>query len=93
MWIVTCSVSLANPVKEGVVLLDGDLTELNATVGAAVLTVKLTVLLLPVGFPSELAWVAIAEYCPLERAGLAPPELQSPPVPPAVALDTSVDPE
>jgi hypothetical protein len=32
----------------------------RVTDGAAVLMVKVTLLLLPAGFPSELGWVAIA---------------------------------
>jgi hypothetical protein len=87
---VTSSVSLALPVKDGVVSFDGDGGWLKVTVGAEVLTVKVTVLLFPAGFPSALGCVAIAVYSPLERAGLASPELQSPPLPGAVALETTV---
>jgi hypothetical protein len=54
-------------------------------------TVKVTGALLPVGFPrSELAWVAIAVYCPVERDGDAWPDVQPAPVPVAVAIETSV---
>src|ERR1700694_1663300 len=90
MWIVTGSVSVANPVNEGVVLLDGDLTPFKITVGGDVSMVNVTGLLLPVGFPSELGCVAIALYSPADSAGLASPELQPPPVPGAVAPETGL---
>jgi hypothetical protein len=86
---VTVVVSLAKPVKEGVVFLDGDFGGFKVTVGAEVLTVKVTVLLFPAAFPSELGCVAIAVYSPLERALLAVPEVQLPPLGFAVALETS----
>src|SRR6202035_1819198 len=89
MWIVTVSVSLANPVNDGVVLLDGVLIEFSVTVGGDVLTVNVTALLLPAGFPSELGWLACAVYSPAHRDGLASPELQPPPVPDAVANETA----
>jgi len=40
--------------------LDGDEIELNDTVGEAVLTTNVTLLLKPAAFPSELGWVALA---------------------------------
>src|SRR5207249_4018181 len=52
-------------------------------------TMKVTALLLPGGFPSELSCVATAVYCPLESAGLALPDAQAPPVPGAVAVATT----
>jgi hypothetical protein len=52
--------SLAVPVKDGVVLLDGDFVAFNVTVGELVLTVKVTGSLTPAGLPSELGWVAWA---------------------------------
>jgi hypothetical protein len=57
---VTVVVSLALPVNDGVVSLDGDAMEFNDTPGDAVLTTKVTLLLLPSGFPRELGCVAIA---------------------------------
>src|SRR2546421_11845564 len=90
MRTVTGSMSLALPVNDGVVSFDGDLGLFRLTVGGEVLTVNVIVLLTPGAFPSELVWVAIAVYGPLVRVGLACPELHSPPVPVAVALETSV---
>ena len=90
MWIVTGSPATPNPVNEGVVLLDGDLTPFNVTVGAEVFTVNLMLLLVPAGFPSELGCVAMAVYWPLESEGLALPELQLPGAFVASALATSV---
>ena len=81
-------VSLAVPVKDGVVSLEGDFGAFNVTLGAAVSTVKVSGSLAPAGFSSGLSCIAIAVYCPLDRAGLASPELQSPPLPVAVALET-----
>jgi hypothetical protein len=57
---VTGVVSLAVPVKDGVLLLDGEGGVLSVTVGGAVSTTNVTWLLLPGGFPSELGWVAVA---------------------------------
>jgi hypothetical protein len=57
---VTVVVSLASPLKDGFVLFDGDGGWLNDTVGDAVLTTNVTLLLLPSGFPSELGCVATA---------------------------------
>jgi uncharacterized membrane protein len=54
IWTVTGVVSLAVPVKEGVVLIDGDSGELKVTVGAAVFTVNVTV------SEGTLAWEACA---------------------------------
>ena len=82
-------VSLAVPVKDGVVLLDGT-SWFSATLGVVVSTVKVTGELVPVGFPSELGWVASAVYCPLGSAGLALLEVQAPPVPVADAVETAV---
>ena len=81
--------SLADPVNDGVVLFDRSAGESSVTLGAAVSTVKVTGSLTPAGFPSGLGWVAIAVYCPLERAGLALPEPHPPPVPDAVAVATT----
>ena len=82
-------VALAKPVNNGVASLDGDFTGFNVTVGEVVSTVNVTGSLTPEGLPSELSWAAVAVYCPLERAGLAWPDVQSPPVPVAVALETT----
>src|SRR6202035_2651671 len=90
MWTMTGVVSLASPLKDGFVLLDGVVIELSDTPGEAVLTVNLMVLLTPCGLPRELAWVATAWYWPLEREGLAPPEFQPPGALVASALETSV---
>src|SRR5437899_13029157 len=89
MWIVTVVVSLAVPLNDGVVSLDGEDGDLSVTVGDVVSTVKDTGLLVPAGFPSELCCVAIAVYVclPFSSAGLAGDELQPPPVPVAVALE------
>jgi hypothetical protein len=91
---VTCVVSLAVPLKDGVVLFDGDTGWFNVTVGAAVSTVNVTGRLVPAGFPRELGWVAIAVYVcfPLNKAGLASPEVQAPPVPLAVAVEMTEPP-
>jgi hypothetical protein len=53
-------VSLALPVNDGVVSFDGDGGLFNVTVGEAVLTTNVTLLLLPAGFPNELGCVATA---------------------------------
>ena len=54
-------------------------------------TVNVTGPLLPAGSPtSEFAWLATAVYCPLDRAGLALPDVQLAPVPVAVAVETTV---
>src|SRR5258708_21204735 len=90
MWTVAVAVSRAGREKEGVVWLEGDSTGFSVTVGEAVLTVNVTVLLRPSELPSELGCVATAVYCPLVSPGLACPELQPPPVPSAVALETWV---
>src|SRR6202035_158170 len=86
----TAVVSLASPLKDGVVLLDGEEMELSVTVGEVVSTVNLMLLLVPPGFPTELACVATAWYSPLERAGLALPEFQLPGALVASALETSL---
>ena len=53
-------------------------------------TVNVAGSLLPAGFEgSELAWVATAVYCPLESAGLALLDVQPPPLPVAVAIETT----
>src|SRR3981189_388352 len=62
IWTVTCVLSLPKPLKDGVVFLEGDSIGFRVTVGEEVSTSKLTVLLLPSGFPSELFCVAIAVY-------------------------------
>ena len=51
-------------------------------------TVNVTGALRPAGFPTELSCDAIAVYCPADRAGVALPEVQAPPVPVAVAAET-----
>ncbi len=61
----------------------------SVTVGDAVSTVKLIVLLAPCGLPSELAWVATAVYWPLESGLVACPEFHSPGAFVASALETS----
>ena len=87
---LTGVVSLPVPVKAGAVLFDRSAGEFNVTLGAAVSTVNVTGgSLTPAGFPSGLSCIAIAVYCPLDRAGLASPELQSPPLPVAVAVETT----
>jgi hypothetical protein len=48
IWTVIGVVSLAVPVKAGVVLLDGDSGEFKVTLGAAVSTVNVTAALVPV---------------------------------------------
>src|SRR5438128_11270645 len=89
MWTVTEVVSLAEPLNDGAVLLEGDFGWLNVTVGEVVSTMNVRGWLTPEGFPSELSCVATAVYWPLERAGLALPDTQAPLVPGAVALDTT----
>jgi hypothetical protein len=86
---MTAVVSLAVPVKNGVVLLDGDFGWFNVSLGGPVSTVKVTGSLMPAGFPSELGCVATAVYCPLDKAGLASPDAQVPPVPVAIAVETT----
>ena len=82
--------SLAVPAKDGVLLFDGVFGWLRVTVGELVSTVKVTGALSPAGFPSELPCVATAVYWPLDKAGLALPDVQAPPVPVAVAVETTV---
>ena len=89
MWTMTGVLSLADPLKDGAVLFDGDGGAFKVTVGDVVSTVKVTGLLAPEGLPSELSCVATAVYCPLESAGLAWPDAKAPPVPVAVALATT----
>jgi hypothetical protein len=67
--IVTGVTSLAVPVNEGALSLDGDGGAFNVTSGGSVFTTNVTVLLTPAGFPSELSWVAVAVYVPFERLG------------------------
>jgi hypothetical protein len=88
MWTTTFVVSLAMPVKGGVVSFEGDGGWFRVTVGELVSTTKVTGELLPGELPSELGWVATAVYWPLAKAGLACPELQPPPVPLAAAFET-----
>ncbi|HWW90656.1 MAG TPA: hypothetical protein VNY35_07745, partial [Solirubrobacteraceae bacterium] len=83
MLTVTVVVSLASPLNDGFVSFDGDVGWFKLTTGEAVFTTKVTGLLLPAGFPNELGCVARAVYVPLDKAGLASPELQPPPVPDA----------
>jgi hypothetical protein len=78
------------PTKLGCVSLDGETGCSSVTVGADVSTVKVTGELLPAGFPSELCWTATAVNVPFVSDGLASPEDQLPPVPVAVAVDTTV---
>ena len=52
--------SLAVPANVGFVWLEGDAGRFSVTVGDAVMTVKVTASLLPVGLPSELGWEAWA---------------------------------
>jgi hypothetical protein len=82
-------VSLALPLNDGFVLFDGDAGPVSVTFGEAVLTTKLTGLLTPAGFPTELCWIATAVYSPLNRAVPAFPETQLPPVPEADASETT----
>src|SRR5438105_2051189 len=89
MWTVTGVVSLAEPLNDGAVLLDGDFTGSNVTVGEVVSTVNVRGSLTPEGLPSELSCVAIAVYWPFESAGLAWPDAKAPPVPVAVAVATT----
>src|SRR5207249_3764972 len=89
MRTMTGVVSLAEPLKVGAVSFDGDFGAFKVTVGEVVSTMKVTALLLPGGFPSELSCTATAVYCPLESGGLALPDVQAPPVPVAVAVATS----
>ena len=44
---------------------------------------------MPVSLPSELSWVAFAVYDPLVSGGVALPEPHVPPLPFAVAVETS----
>ena len=81
--------SLAVPVKAGVVSFDGDTGLFKVTAGAAVLMVNVTGALTPAGLPTELSWVATAVYSPLASAGVAGAEVQPPPVPVAVAVATA----
>jgi hypothetical protein len=62
----------------------------GVTVNGIGATVNVTGPLLPAGFPGiELFWLAIAVYCPLDRAGLALPDVHPAPVPAAVAVETT----
>ena len=87
---MTWVVSLAEPVKDGVVLLEGDCTRFNVTTGELVSTTNVTGELVPAGFPSELGCVATAVYWPLESVGLALPDVQPPPFGVAVAVEMTV---
>src|SRR5947209_5820841 len=91
MWIVTVVVSLAVPLNDGVVSLDGEAGDLSVPAGDVVLTVKHTLLLVPAAFPSALCpYTTLFRSClPASSAGLAGDELQPPPVPVAVALETT----
>src|ERR1700680_380995 len=90
MLTTTGDVSLAVPLNDGVVLFDRDGGEFNVTVGAFVSTTNVTGALVPKAFPSsELFCVAVAVYCPFFRAGLALPDAQLPPLPVAVAVETT----
>ena len=82
--------SLADPVKDGVVLLEGDFTGFKVTAGELVSTTNVTGELVPAGFPSELGCVATAVYWPLESAGLALLDVQPPPSGVAVAVEMTV---
>jgi hypothetical protein len=83
---------MALPLNAGVLLLERNAGEFKVTVGGVVLTTNVTDALRPAGFPSGLSCVATAvKVCrPVESAGFALPEVQLPPVPVAVALETSV---
>ena len=85
IWTTTEGVSLAVPVKVGLVLLEGDFGCVRVTVGGAVLTVNAIGLLSPAGFPAELGCTATAVYWPLTRAGAAGFDAHEPPVPSAEA--------
>jgi hypothetical protein len=89
MSTVTGVVSLAEPVKDGAVFFDSNSGWLKVTVGEAVSTMNVTGELTPAGLPSELCWTATAVYCPPDSAGPASPEVQSAPVPVAVAVETT----
>ena|SRR5438552_3298963 len=89
MRTMTGVVSLADPLKDGAVLFDGDGGAFKVTVGDDVSTTNVTGELVPAGLPSELSWVASAVYCPLESAGLALPDAKAPPVPAVVAVATT----
>ena len=52
--------SLAVPLKEGVVSFERAAGAFSVTCGGSVLTVKLTFALWPGGLPSELLWTATA---------------------------------
>ena len=70
--------------------MEGDFTGFNVTAGELVSTTNVTGELVPAGFPSELGCVATAVYCPLERVGLALPDVQLPPSGVAVAIAMTV---
>ena len=68
---------------------EGGGTAASVMTGGGV-TVNVTGALSPRGFPSELFWMATEVYCPIDRAGLALPDVQPAPVPVAVAVETAV---
>ena len=82
---MTGSVSLALPLKDGVVLFDGDAGWANVTSGEEVLIAKVTALLAPSGLPRELFWVARAVYSPFAN-GVTVLASQLPPVTSAVSV-------
>src|SRR6202050_1691642 len=90
MWITTCVLALAVPVKVGVVFLDGDWGWLSMTVGGLVSTSNVTGGLVPGLLPSALGCVATAVYSPSANAGLAASDFHLPPVTVAGAFATSL---
>jgi hypothetical protein len=60
MWTTTGSVSLASPLKEGVVFFDGEEIEFSVTVGDAVMTVNVTGDVVVVGSVSAASSVCSA---------------------------------
>ena len=71
MSIVTGVVSLAKPVKDGVVSFDSGVGWFSLTVGAAVSTVNVTASLAPFS-SARLVCVACAVYTPSARVSLGP---------------------
>jgi hypothetical protein len=85
-------VSLAVPVNVGVVLFESEAGWASVTTGGLVSTLNVTGWLTPSGLWSELSWLAVAVYSPVLSDGLALPDFQAPPVPVAVALETTLPP-
>ncbi len=92
MRTITGVLSLAVPVKDGVVSLLGVAIEPSETFGAGVSTRKWIAPLVPGPSPNSLSCSATAVYSPSESGVERGSELQGPPVPAACTSATCVGP-